>query len=142
MPKIASSWRGRNRKKSPTTAAAASPIARRDVHRLVGAVRVARAEVLSRHRRRGAHEPDRRPRDEREELRVPDGKRRLRRRALGERADEPEQQDTPPMFIAMPWMPVGRPNRNSERMIVQSGPQPCPRGNDTTHPPCQSCQSE
>ena len=31
---------------------------------------------------------------------------------------------TPPMFIAMPWMPVGRPNRNSERMIVQSGPKP------------------
>ena len=42
---------------------------------------------------------------------------------------------TPPMFMAMPWMPVGRPNLNSERMIVQSGPHGPPRGNDTTHPP-------
>ena len=38
-------------------------------------------------------------------------------------------------------MPVGRPNRNSDRMIAQSGPKPCPRGNDTTHPPRQSFTS-
>ena len=42
------------------------------------------------------------------------------------------------MFIAMPWMPVGSPNRNSARMIAQSGAKPCRRGNDTTHPPRQS----
>ena len=42
---------------------------------------------------------------------------------------------TPPTFIAIPWTPVGSPKRNSERMIVQSGRQPMPRGNGTTQPP-------
>ena len=49
--------------------------------------------------------------------------------------------NTPPTFIAMPWIPVGSPNRNKERMIPQSGPQPLPRGNDTTHPPLSSFHS-
>ena len=30
-------------------------------------------------------------------------------------------RSTPPTFIAMPWIPVGRPNRNSSRMMFQSG---------------------
>ena len=45
---------------------------------------------------------------------------------------------TPPTFIAIPWIPVGRPKRKSERMMVQSGPHGPPRGNETTQPPCQS----
>ena len=38
-------------------------------------------------------------------------------------ASEPmnASRNTPPMFIAMPWMPAGRPKRNSDRMIAQSG---------------------
>ena len=39
------------------------------------------------------------------------------------------------MFIAIPWIPVGSPKRNKDRMICQSGPHPRPRGNETTHPP-------
>src|SRR5688572_25342838 len=39
-------------------------------------------------------------------------------------------------------MPVGSPNRNSDRMMRQSGPYPWPRGNDTTHPPLHNFQSE
>ncbi|MNC94450.1 hypothetical protein D3C83_113060 [compost metagenome] len=30
-------------------------------------------------------------------------------------------RNTPPTFIAIPWTPVGRPKRNSERMMVKSG---------------------
>src|SRR6267378_1557267 len=48
---------------------------------------------------------------------------------------------TPPMFIAIPWIPVGRPKRNNSRMIVQSGPSPRPRGNATTQPPAHSFHS-
>ena len=48
---------------------------------------------------------------------------------------------TPPTFIAIPWMPVGRPKRNSERITVQSGPKPCPRGKRTTQPPPHSFHS-
>ena len=55
-------------------------------------------------------------------------------------ASEPmnDSMRTPPTFMAIPWMPVGRPNLKSDLMIVQSGPQPSPRGNCTTHPPFQS----
>ena len=39
-------------------------------------------------------------------------------------------------------MPVGSPNRKSDRMMFQSGPYPWPRGNDTTHAPLHSFQIE
>ncbi len=42
---------------------------------------------------------------------------------------------TPATFMATPCTPVGRPNRKSERMIVQSGRMPAPRGNETTQSP-------
>ena len=45
---------------------------------------------------------------------------------------------TPPTFMAIPWIPVGRPKRKSERMMVQSGPNPWPRGKRTTQPPRHS----
>ncbi len=55
---------------------------RRDLHTLDRALRVAGAEVLTRDRRRRAHQPDRRPRDQREQLGVADRVRRLRGGAL------------------------------------------------------------
>ena len=38
-------------------------------------------------------------------------------------------------------MPVGSPNRNSDLMMVQSGPKPWPCGNPTTQLPRQSFQN-
>src|ERR1700694_2581351 len=38
-------------------------------------------------------------------------------------------------------MPVGRPKRKSDLIMVQSGPSPWPRGKDTTHPPRQNFTS-
>ena len=55
-------------------------------------------------------------------------------------ASEPmnASMNTPPMFIAIPWMPVGRPNRNSDRMMRPVRTVAVrPRGNDTTQPPRQ-----
>ena len=49
------------------------------------------AQILTGNRRGSAHQADRRPRDERKELRVGDGVRRLRLGAVFERADEPQQ---------------------------------------------------
>ena len=78
------------------------PDARRDVHRLAGAIGFAGAEVLARDRRGGAHEPDRRPRDQREELRSSDTANAACAAALC--ASEPmnESMNTPPTFIAIP----------------------------------------
>ncbi len=42
--------------------------------------------------------------------------------------------NTPPTFIAMPWTPVGSPNRNSDRMIVRSGFRSMPRSKWMTDP--------
>ena len=71
---------------------AREPDARGCVHGRVRAVRFARAEILSGDRGRGAHQSHRRPGDEREQLRVRDGERRLRRSTLRERADERQHQ--------------------------------------------------
>ena len=60
------------------------------MHRPVGALR---AEVLTGHRGARRHQPDGRPRDEREQLRVADRVRGLRLGALPERADEAQQQE-------------------------------------------------
>src|SRR6187551_3382318 len=49
--------------------------------------------------------------------------------------------NSPPMFIAIPCTPLGSPNRNSDRMIDQSGAKLPWRGNDTTQPPRQSLNS-
>ena len=63
------------------------------MHALDGAFRLVRAEVLPRHRRGGAHQPDRRPRDQRKQLGVADGIRGLGRGALLQPADEAQQRD-------------------------------------------------
>ena len=67
---------------------------RRHTHALDRAIGIARAQVLSGDRRRGAHQPDGRPGDQREQLRVADGVGRLRRGALLQRSDEAQQQHT------------------------------------------------
>ena len=38
------------------------------------------------------------------------------------------------MFIAMPWTPVGSPNRNSDRMMAKSGFRSMPRWKWITEP--------
>ena len=48
---------------------------------------------------------------------------------------------TPPMFIAMPCTPVGRPKRNSDRMMLQSSVQFIPRDNRMTVSPRNRCHS-
>ena len=48
---------------------------------------------------------------------------------------------TPPTFIATPWMPAGRPNRNSCRMIAKSGFHDMPRLKCTTRRPVRIIQS-
>ena len=55
------------------------------------------------------------------------------------RSSEPMKRSnrTPAMFIAMPWKPVGSPNRNNDRMIPQSGRQFIPRCQCTTSRPEQ-----
>ncbi len=45
---------------------------------------------------------------------------------------------TPPTFMATPWIPVGSPKRNSDRMMDQLGRRSAPRGNPTAQPPPQS----
>jgi len=62
--------------------------------------------------------------------------------ALCAREPMNESINTPPTFIAIPWMPVGRPNRKRERMIAQSGAQPRFRGKATTQLPFQRWYSE
>ena len=44
------------------------------------------------------------------------------------------------MFIATPWIPAGRPNLNSERMIAQSGFSDIDRGKWTTRRPARIIQ--
>ena len=68
-------------------------VARRDMNRLRRAIRMAGAEVLPRHRGRRSHQTDRRPRDERKQLRVGDRECTLRGRALCQRANERQHQD-------------------------------------------------
>ena len=48
---------------------------------------------------------------------------------------------TPPMFIAMPCTPVGKPKRNSDRMIAQSGRQSMWREKWITQSPRNRCHS-
>jgi hypothetical protein len=59
-------------------------------------------------------------------------------------ASEPmkERRRSPPMFIAIPWIPAGSPKRKRERMMAPSGPNPRARGKRTTHPPRQSFHIE
>ena len=89
---MARSCRGKRKNSSPTHGRAGHADARRDVHGRVRPVRLAGAQVLARHRGGGAHEADRGPGDEREELGVGDRVRRLRRGALRQRADERQQE--------------------------------------------------
>ena len=58
----------------------------------IGPFGLAGAEVLAGDRRRGAHQADRRPGDQREELGVADGVGGLRFGAVLQRADEAQQQ--------------------------------------------------
>ena len=67
-----------SRNSAPIVAGDAKPDARRDVHGVRAAIGLAGAEVLTGDGRRGAHQADRRPRDEREQLGVADRVRRLR----------------------------------------------------------------
>ena len=73
-------------------AATPRPIRAATCHRALAALGLAGAEVLTGDRRRRAHQPDRRPRDQREQLGVADGVRGLRLGAVLERPDEPQQQ--------------------------------------------------
>ena len=67
---------------------------RRGVHGPDASLGMARAQVLSGDRGRGAHQTHRSPGDEREELGVADGVGGLRFRAVRERADEAQQEDS------------------------------------------------
>ena len=69
-----------SRKKAPTMAATLDPDPRRDLHASNRSLRVAGAEILPGNRGRRAHQADRRPGDERKELRVAD---RIGRLGLG-----------------------------------------------------------
>src|SRR6266498_1555141 len=59
---------------------------------LIGTVRMACPEILSRHRRRRSHEAHRRPGDQREQLRIRHRECGLRGRALRQRSDERQHQ--------------------------------------------------
>ena len=91
MPKIASSCRERQ-KESPTTAATAKPMRAATCTPCDRAIRISGAEVLAGDRGSRAHQPDRRPRDQREQLGVADRVGRLRRGALLQRSDEAQHQ--------------------------------------------------
>ena len=75
-------------------AAPASPKRAATCTACIRSIGLACAEVLPGDRGRRAHQPDRSPGDQREELRVRDREGRLRRRALRQRTDEREHHDS------------------------------------------------
>ena len=137
MPNTPAAGAGRRGRTSPTNAGDADAEARGDVHRLIGALRLPRAEVLAGNRRRRSHESHRCPRDEREQLRVGDRERRLRRRALRQRPDKREHQHAADVHgDALNTRRQSEPEQRPDDLPVRT--VPVPRGNDTTHPPPQS----
>src|SRR6476661_3239269 len=67
----------------------------RDMHCLLGPIGTASTEVLASYSSGGTHQSHRGPGDQREQLGIGDGKRRLRFGALGQRSNESQEDHTP-----------------------------------------------